>query len=322
MRNAAALSLLFACCAHESGAAQAIAAPCVPGVSFWSLLGAVDIGNTDGHLRVDKLYAVCLPPAQAPSSSNYAYSPDDGGKLTSVIKSADGQSLGTYVWYAQNISGLWELSEYKVLGGVAKSLDAGNYTLEFQADGAPFYRVAFAVSTAPSDDPYSPPGTRYFIDGPWSEYGNIFYQRNDPESSLRFTAWVQDRLTHPQRKSKPYAAQLLRMRDGKVIARDQGDLHAGPQWRQLDVLFHPVDGDAATYLKAKELLREDGVYQVRFDVDGKLYGVYAFSVSDGKIQVQGRQLDSTEPATRIIDHLYGGRYRSWWIPRQKTATSN
>ena len=32
----------------------------------------------------------------------------------------------------------------------------GNYTLEFQADGAPFYRFAFAVSTAPSCVPRSP----------------------------------------------------------------------------------------------------------------------------------------------------------------------
>ena len=320
MRKAAALTLFLACCANAS-AEQSIAAPCVPGVSFWSLLGALGIGQGDGHLRIDKLYAVCLPVPKAPSSSNYAYSPDEGGKLTSIVKGADGQAVDTYVWYAENISGLWELSEYKVLGGVTKVLAAGNYTLEFQADGAPFYRFPFAVASAPSDDPYAPPGTRYFIDGPWSEYGNIFYQRNDPESSLRFTVWVQDRLTHPPQQTQSHSVQLLRVRDGKIIGRDQGELHADAQWRQLDVLFHP-ETDASGYLKAKELLREDGAYRVRFDLDGKPHGTYSFAVGGGKIQLQGRQLDATESTARIVDYLYGGRYRSWWLPRQKIATSN
>ena len=321
MRATAVLSLLFAWCAN-AGAEQNIAAACTPGVSFWSLLGAVDVGRADGHLQIDKLYAVCLPAPHAPSSSNYAYSPDEGGKLTSVVKGADGQTVNTYVWYAENISGLWELSEYKVLGGVAKALAPGGYTLEFQADGAPFYRFPFSVASAPSDDPYAPPGTRYFIDGPWSEYGNLFYQRNDPESSLRFTVWVQDRQTHPPGHNKPYAAQLLRVRDGKVIGREQGELNAEPQWRQLDVLLHPAAGDASAYLQAKELLREDGAYRLLLEIDGKPFGTYEFTVAGGKIQLQGRQRDGSEPMTRIVDYLSGGRYRSWWLPRQKTAISN
>jgi len=314
MRIPAVVFSLVALCGNAF-AEQNLAGPCSAGVSFWSLLGAVDVGYADGHLRMDKLYAVCLPVPKMSSSTNYAYSPDDGGKLTTIVKSADGQVLDTYVWYVENISGLWELSQYKVLGGATKQLAAGHYTLEFQADGAPFYRFAFAVATAPNDDPYQPPGTRYFIDGPWSEYGNLFYQRNDPESSLRFSVWVQDKHAHPQQKTVPYSAQLERVRDGKLIGREQGELHADQQWRQLDVLWHPAEGDASAYLKAKELLHEDGAYRVRFDLDGKPYGTYAFTVSDGKIQLQGRQLDSTEPLTRIVDHLYGGRYRSWWIPR-------
>jgi hypothetical protein len=316
MRIVTALLLLSIWCVSASAEQNIAATTCVPGISFWSLLGAVDVGYADGHLRINKLYAVCLPAPKAPSNSNYAYSPDEGGKLTTIVKNADGQDLETYVWYAENISGLWELSEYKVLGGVTKQLAAGRYTLEFQADGTPFYRFAFSVATAPSDDPYQPPGARYFVDGPWSDYGNIFYQRNDPESSLRFTVWVQDKIGHPQQKTAPYAAQLQRVRDGKIIGRDQGELRADQQWRQLDVLFHP-EGDANAYLKAKEVL-EDGDYRVSFDLAGKPYGAYAFSVRGGKIQLQSRQLDSTEPTTRIVDYLSGGRYRSWWIPRTKS----
>jgi hypothetical protein len=266
-------------------------------------------------LRIDKLYAVCLPAPQAPSESNYAYSPEQGGKLTSVVKAADGQIIDSYVWYAENISGLWELSQYKVLGGIVKPLSAGRYTLEFQADGAAFYRFPFAVTTAVSDDPYQPPGTRYFIEGPWNEYGNIFYQRNDPESTLRFSTWVQNKAAHEQKELAPYAAQLERVSDGKVLGQDQGELHADPQWKPLDVYFQPAGGDASSHVKAGEVLREDGAYRVRLNIDGKPYGVYTFTVSGGKIQLQGLQADGADPQNRIVDYLYGGRYRSWWIPR-------
>src|SRR3954465_10815384 len=115
MRNPLAASILFVSCGIASAAAQAIAPPCTPGVSFWSLLGAVDVGGTDARLHIDKLYAVCLPAPKASSNSNYAYSPDEGGKLATFVKDADGQTLATYVWYAESISGLWELSSYKVL---------------------------------------------------------------------------------------------------------------------------------------------------------------------------------------------------------------
>jgi hypothetical protein len=311
---------LFLCAAllginADAADVQQVATPCQPGISFASLLGAVNVGYADGRLRIDKLYAVCLPAPQAPSDSNYAYSPGQGGKLTTAVRAADGQIINTYVWSAENISGLWELSEYKVLGGVVKPLSAGRYTLEFQADAAAFYRFPFAVTTAASDDPYQPPGTRYFIEGPWNEYGNIFYQRNDPESTLRFSVWVQDKTTHEQQRSIPYEAQLVRVRDGKLLGQDKAELRADPQWKTLDVYFQAAGGDASSHLKAGEVLREDGAYRVALNIDGKPYGVYTFTVSGGKIQLQGLQADGTDPHNRIVDYLYGGRYRSWWIPR-------
>jgi hypothetical protein len=292
-----------------------------PGVSFWSLLGAVNVSYTGGYLQLGKLYAVCLPQPSTPSDSIYAYSPVGGGKLSTVLKDAQGQSLATYVWSAENISGLWEMSDYKVLGGEQsiKPLGAGSYSLEFQIEGKPFYRFPFSVAALPSDDPYQPPGTRYFIDGPWSAYGNLFYQRNDPQSSLRFTTWVEDRAGHPQEKSSPYIVELTSTRDGRVIARNQGELRANQQWRQLDVYFQLPGDNANTSMKAATLLAEDGGYRVSLRVNGQLRGIYSFTVSGGKIQLQGRQLERTAPIDRITDYLYGGRYRSWWLPREGAA---
>src|SRR6185436_13951238 len=117
--------------------AQTTEPPCAaPGISFWKLLDAVRVGYGDGRLDIGKLYAVCLPTPAKQSTSNYPYDPDGGGKLTTVVKTGDGKVLNTFVWYAENISGLWELSRYKVIGGYesVKPLTAGNYVLEFAAD--------------------------------------------------------------------------------------------------------------------------------------------------------------------------------------------
>ena len=298
--------------------AQPAPAPCSPGVSFWSLLGAVGVGYGDGRLSIDKLYAVCLPAPAKQSTSNYAYDPDVGGKLTSVIKTADGKVVNTYVWYGENICGLWELSRYKVLGGYQsiKPLTAGNYLLEFAADDKPFYRFPFTVVEGKNEDPYQPAGTRYFVEGPWNEYGNVFYQRNDPESSLRFTTWVQDK-SGKSNASTPYELKLVSLKDGKVIGEDSGTFRLEPRWRKADLLLHPAAGDKNSYLKAGELLRADGRYAFRLTMDGKPYGTYPFEVKAGRIQFQGKQIrEKTDPMIVIVDYLSGGRYSSWWIKRE------
>jgi hypothetical protein len=105
------------------------------------LLDEVSVGYRDGRLQVGTLYAVCLPAPAQQSTSNYPYDPDGGGKLSTIVKTADGKTLNTYVWYAESIGGLWELSRYKVLGGyqAVKPLTAGNYLLEFAIEDKPFY---------------------------------------------------------------------------------------------------------------------------------------------------------------------------------------
>ena len=292
---------------------------CAPGVSFWNLLDAVRIGYTDGRLGVGRIYAVCLPTPSRQSTSNYPYDPDGGGKLSTTVKTADGKALNTYVWYAENISGLWELSRYKVVGGyeAVKPLAAGNYVLEFAIDDKPFYRFPISVFQIKSDDPYQPAGDRYFIEGPWNEYGNIFYQRNDPQSSLRFTTWVQDKAGHQNKTPVPYDVKLVSARDGRVLASHTGSLRLEPRWLKADLYFTPTGGDQNAYFKAGDLLREDGRYSVRLLLNNKQYGEYPFVVKGGRIELQGKQIrENTDPMSYIVDYLSGGRYTSWWIKRQ------
>lgn len=54
--------------------------------------------------------------------------------------------------------------------------------------------------------------------------------------------------------------------------------------------------------------------------DGKLHGEGAFTVKDGRIQLQGRQIrETTDPVDYITDYISGGRYTSWWIRRETPA---
>ena len=289
--------------------------PCTPGISFWNLLDKVAIGYVDGRLTIGELVGVCLPTPAKESTSNYIYDPDVGGKLTTVVKSADGKVLNTYVWYVEKFG---ILSRYKVLGGYesVKPLTPGNYLLEFAANEKAFYRFPFRVVEGKNEDPYQPAGARYFIDGPWSEYGNIYYQRNDPQSPLRFTVWVQDKGSTASSANTPYDLKLINLKDGRVVAEESGRLRLKPHWQKADLSLLSGSGDKKSYTKAAELLAEDGRYEFRLGIDGKPYGIYPFEVKGGKIQFQGKQIrEKTDPMTMIVDYLSGGRYSSWWIKR-------
>jgi hypothetical protein len=310
--------LLFTLLVIQVVQAQPPQTPCTPGITFWSLLDSVQVGYGDGRLGMAKLYAVCLPTPSKKSTSAYEYDPDAGGKLTTVIKGADGKVINTYVWYGENILSLWELSNYKVLGGYqsVKPLAAGNYLLEFAADDKPFYRFPFSVVEGKNEDPYQPAGTRYFIEGPWNDYGNIFYQRNDPESVLKFTTWLQGKSDKDGRPMTPYELKLVNSK-GTLIAEDSGSFLLAPRWQKADLLLHPAGGDKNSYLKAGELLRADGRYAFRLTVDGKAYGTYPFEIKQGRIQFQGKQIrEKTDPMIMIVDYMSGGRYNSWWIKRE------
>jgi hypothetical protein len=302
------------------GPAAAQQADCIPGITFGSLLGNLNVGYGDGRLHLDKLYAVCLPVPPNASNPRVPYDPDSGGKLSMVVKTADGRALNTYVWSAARIGSLWEMSRYKVVGGyeAVKPLAAGSYLLEFAAEEQPFYRFSFSVRSVRNEDPYEAPGDRYFIDGAWRDYGNLYYQRNDPKSSLTFTTWVQDQAARQGRRSVPYEIRLIRAQDGVVLGEDSGTLRLEPRWLRATLYFRPA-GDKNAYLRATEVLDRDGAYRILLSVEGKAHGEYPFSVKAGRIELQGRQLrEKTDPMVYITDHISGGRYTSWWLARDKT----
>ena len=111
--------------------------------------------------------------------------------------------------------------------------------------------------------------------------------------------------------------KLVNTRDGRVIASDSGNLRLEPRWLQAKLFFHPAGGDKNAHLKGGDLLREDGRYSVRLNINSKPYGEYPFVVKGGRIELQGKQIrEKTDPMVYIVDYLSGGRYTSWWIKRE------
>jgi len=279
---------LFAACGHASAAwaarAQAQAACGAPRVRMKTLLDGVGVG-AGGRLSLGRLYAVCLPEPARRSETNYAYHPYDGGKLSAVLKSSNGQALNTFVWYAEKISGLWELSRYEVVGGpqAVKALAPGSYALEFAVEDKVFQRFPFSVSTAEGKDPYRPQ-TVYLLDGPWGDYAELYFPK--PDRFTQLWVWLRDKEnTGPRPREVQYELKLVRESDGKTLAGDSGALRLETQWAGLKLSFNPAGVPPRTAeFHASELLKADGVYRIELSLGGRPYGVYRVAVKGGKFQ--------------------------------------
>lgn len=269
--------------------AQQPAAACQPRVRMKTLLDNVRVGGRGG-LSLGNFYAECLPDPARRSQTNYAYNPYDGGKLSAVLKASNGQPLHTYVFYAEKITTLWELSRYEVVGGpqAVKPLAVGSYTLEFALEDKVFQRFPFSVSTVESKDVYRPE-TLYLLDGPWSDYAELYFPK--PERFTQLWVWLRDKENAGVRQPKQiqYTLKLVRERDGKLLAEGGGETSAmslKPQWTGYKLSFRPlvVPSGGSSEFHASELLASDGDHRIELSLDGKPYASYRVTIKGGKFQ--------------------------------------
>lgn len=297
------LGLLLAC--SPGLLAQSNPTPCTSNMRFGSILNNVQI-TREGYLMLGHMIATCLPEPARQSNSNYPYNPDDGGKFSIVLKTAKGQTLTTYVWSVEKISSLWELKDYKVVGGQAaiKALAPGDYGLEFAVEDKPFHRFPFTVATKKSEDIYEP-GMIYLLNGAWEEYG-VFYVYK-PDRYTQFFVWLRD-TGKPRTTAVPIAMKLIRKSDSRVMAMTRPDnaVKLATEWKRFTLSFNPVNEEGqltnAGEFHASEILKTDGAYVVKLTLDGKPYGEYEFVIKGGQIQAQGRQLrDANNPLQQLED---------------------
>jgi len=278
--------------------------PCSgPRVRMKTLLDGVEVG-ADGRLSLGRLYAVCLPDPARRGETNYAYNPYDGGKLSTVLKSSNGQALNTYVWYAEKIAGLWELGRYEVVGGprALKPLAPGSYVLEFAVEDKVFQRFPFSVSTAEGKDIYRPQ-TVHLLEGAWGDYAELYFPK--PDRYTQLWVWLRDREGGgPRPRSLKYDLKLVREADGQTIAGDSSALRLEPQWAGVKLSFNPpnLPPGGRSEFPANEFLKADGVYRIELALDGKPYGVYRVAVKGGKFQRDAADARAADAALMPLEN--------------------
>ncbi|HEV2864164.1 MAG TPA: hypothetical protein VGX48_24415, partial [Pyrinomonadaceae bacterium] len=277
-----------ALCLFLGPAADARQPACQPRVRMKTLLDNVGVGPR-GVLSIGSLYAHCLPEPARRGATAFAYNPYDGGKLSAVLKASNGQPLNTFVFYAEKIAGLWELSRYEVVGGpqALKPLAVGSYVLDFALEDKVFQRFPFSVSTVESKDVYRP-GTVYLLDGPWADYAELYYPK--PDRYTQLWVWLRDaENTGPRPREVQYTLRLVRERDGKLIAEGGGATSAmvlRPHWSGYKLSFRPlaVPAGGPAEFHASELLASEGDHRIELSLDGKPYASYRVTVKGGQLQ--------------------------------------
>jgi hypothetical protein len=257
---------------------------CQPQVDMGSLLNNLSV---NGGLSVGRLYATCLPVPSKKSQTSYEYHPYDGGKFSSVLKSANGETINTFVWYGEQITGLWELSRYEIVGGAnsLKKLNNGNYTLEFAIEDKVFQTFPFSVTTAESKDQFNPK-TVYLLDGMWQTYATLYAPKID--RFIQLNVWLRDTKNVGEFKPDPvqYGVKLIREKDKKVLAEGSEKINLAYYWQSYPIHFRQPNLDQTkdyTEFKLSEVTAIDGNYTIEFTLNGKPYSSYKLNVKNGKL---------------------------------------
>jgi hypothetical protein len=267
-----------------SSFAQTKNTDCQAQVDMGSLLNNISV---NGGLSVGRLYATCLPMPVKKSQTSYEYHPYDGGKFSSVLKSADGQTINTFVWYGEQITGLWELSRYEIVGGAnsLKKLTNGNYTLEFALEDKVFQTFPFSVSTVESKDPYNPK-TVYLLDGMWQTYATLYAPKID--RFIQLNVWLRDPKNLGEFKPAPVQSgvRLIREKDKKVLAEGSEKIVLAYHWQSYPLHFRKPNFEQTkdySEFKLSEVTAIDGNYLIEFSLNGKPYSAYKLSVKNGRL---------------------------------------
>ena len=206
----------------------------------------------------------------------------------------------------------------------AINLQEGKYKFQFLLDSKLITEVPFLITKLVNPDAYATTKNKYFIQGPWAEYGFLQFEgeRNEEDPNMSFTSFYQFEDFTLTRKN--YIGYYQLFKDGKMIANTYGEYPAEDErnsvvadevwneerdaFRLLDSKGKPVNGDHA-YFKKSDL--KDGAYEVRTTVNKKVRK-FNFSVKDSKIVLAGRQLRDTPKPEYFVE----GGGKLYWIQQE------
>jgi hypothetical protein len=191
-----------------------------------------------------------------------------------------------------------------------KLTEPGNYVLDFFMDGKKFYTFPFSVSKLEPENPFDGE-TRYFLDGPWSDWGYFLYANGDPEQLLMWKLWLREKgFGRPNHK---VSIQVFRDSDKRMICQNRDDVtfNFSNEWvrYEFDMVWPTVRTQSGAFFKAKDLLANDGAYTLRMAIDGKDYGTWKFSIAGGRFVSTGRTVRGKADPVTFVE---GGKDAFWY----------
>lgn len=277
--------------------------PFPPAPSFSGLLSTVHIKKS-GEYKPLKTLA-------------YFMSADKG-----VLKvSKDGSEIAAFKFRVDpSVAPKFTLDGFEIVSGkndifglVLK--EPGKYELGYYAKGAKFYSFPFELEINSGNDPYKPQKLMR-LNGPWNKYAYLYRTSTESHGKWEFRIFIRSEDGSLQQSK----GQVLvtRDRDKKLVAVGFSPFRREAGWtRQELVLEKPgIKNPQGEYYNNTDFLAnsdkfEDGSYTANFNMDGKPYGTYKFTVKGGNIQPQGQQIrESTDP-TIFIE----GGGQEFWLPK-------
>lgn len=197
-----------------------------------------------------------------------------------------------------------------VLGLILK--ESGKYELEYYEGGKKFYSFPFELNIKDSGDPYKP-NKLMQINGAWNNYAFLHKTSDESHGKWEFRIYMRsDNGDYQQTKGQ---VLMIRDSDKKLVAVGNAGFRREESWRRQELTLQKPGkkNDKGEYYNNQDLYAnqdkfEDGNYTLNFSVDDKQYGIYKFTVKNGSIQMQGRQVrESTDP----LKFIEGGGKEIW-----------
>ncbi|QQS42039.1 MAG: hypothetical protein IPM63_03590 [Acidobacteriota bacterium] len=188
----------------------------------------------------------------------------------------------------------------------------GDYVFDLYLGNEKMYTMPFSLRVKQPDDPFDG-GALYLTDGPWNDWGYLFYSEADPEQNLAWKIWLRAEENSSTRKE--IRVEVKRDKDGKLICENRRNTSTSlrSDWvrHSFDLVNPPVKTSGGAYFKAKDLLAVDGGYTLTMTVEGKPYGTWKFKVAGGKLSHTGRTVRGEADPLRFIE---GGK-DAWWYSK-------
>lgn len=279
-----------------------------PGVMYATLLDNVTVLAKTGEFRLkNKMQNVFVP----------------DGSTGKAVLSSGGKEIWQWEWTTDTFGlrppfKLFAFQQPRYPDGGLVSYDdlkltkPGDYVFDLYLGDERMYTMPFSLRAKQPDDPFDG-GVLYLTDGPWNDWGYLFYSEADPEQNLAWKIWL--RAEENKSSRKEIRVEVRRDKDGKLVCENRRNTTTSlrSDWvrHSFDLVNPPVKTSGGAYFKAKDLLSVDGGYTLTMTMEGKPYGTWKFRVEGGKLNHTGRTVRDGADPLRFIE---GGK-DAWWYSK-------